>query len=380
MELPTTPPPNNSELYLSLGNHTAGVTTDPLSQNAFLTSLLLSCLYTILLFPLGLLGNLLILLVNLDPCSRMTTPDLYFTNLALADLVLVLDSLIEVFNVNAHYYDNALLCTCMALFLQVNMYSSVFSLTWMSLDRCMALTRLSDRALFTSASLRRARLACATIWVAAILLTLIPFGVAHARHGWGQGFCFAGMAEVQWLEVTVGFLLPFCIICVCYTLIGRALMNARPLGVQGHGRLKALRMIVAVVTVFFVCWLPENVFIGVHLLRGATGPSRRRGNSSLWQQYPLTGHLVTLAACTNSCLNPLLYSLIGGTFIRKLRLFIKHRARCSHTPGHAHGDHHTCPHQQHEEFDHSNAQEAAPERECVCARQPESSSDYNGCG
>ena len=113
-----TPLPNTSELPLWLGNDTAA--TDLLSQNAFVVSLLLSCLYTTFLFPLGLLGNLLIMLVNLDPCSRMTAPDLYFTNLALADLVLVLDSLIEVFNVNAHYYDNALLCTCMALFLQVS--------------------------------------------------------------------------------------------------------------------------------------------------------------------------------------------------------------------------------------------------------------------
>lgn len=244
----------------------------------------------------------------------------------------------------------------------------------------MALTRLSGRALSSSASLQRARLACATIWVAAALLTLLPFAVAHANHGWGHGFCFAGMAEVQWLEVTVGFLLPFCIICVCYTLIGRALMNARPSGARRRGRLKALRMIVAAVTVFFVCWLPENVFIGVHLLRGATGPSRRRGNSSLWQQYPLTGHLVTLAACANSCLNPVIYSLIGGTFTRKLRLFIKHHANCTHPQQeHGHGDHHACLHRHHEDLRNSHVQEALPERECVCTRQQESTSDYNGC-
>lgn len=260
---------------------------------------------------------------------------------------------------------------------QVNMYSSVFSLTWMSLDRCMALTGLSDRALSPSASLQRARLACITIWVAACLLTLLPFGAAHARHGWGQGFCFAGMAEVQWLEVTVGFFLPFCIICVCYTLIGRVLVKTRsPAVAQRRGRLKALRMIVGAVTVFFVCWLPENVFISMHLLHGATGPSRRRGNSSLWQQYPLTGHLVTLAACTNSCLNPLLYSLIGGTFTHKLRLFIKHHARCNlphhHATTHTHP---TCPHRPREELRHSLVEGANPEGECVCEKQPESTSD-----
>lgn len=189
----------------------------------------------------------------------------------------------------------------------------------------------------------------------------------------------------------MGFFLPFCIICACYTLIGRVLMKARPPanGQRRGGRLKALRMIVAAVTVFFVCWLPENVFIAAHLLRGATGPSRRRGNSTLWQQYPLTGHLVTLAACANSCLNPLLYSLIGGTFVHKLRLFVKHHAHCNiftHHHHHHHAQTHThpaCPHQPHlhnGDLRHSLVDGGAlpGEGECVCSTQHrESTSDFN---
>ncbi|XP_007256887.3 G-protein coupled estrogen receptor 1-like, partial [Astyanax mexicanus] len=295
----------------------------------YAVNLLLSCFYTVFLFPLGLVGNVLILLVNLDPCQRRSNPDLYFTNLALADLVLVLDSLIEVFNLSGHYYDDAVLCTCMALFLQINMYSSVFSLTWMSLDRCVALTGLSSRSLAaTHNSLsHHSSLMCTVIWVAAIACTLLPFATAHAQHGWGRGFCFAAAAEVQWLEVTLGFAVPFCIMGVCYALIGHALLQS-----ERPRRAKALRMIAAAVGVFFVCWLPENVFICVHLLCGATEPSRRRGNSTLWQQYPLTGHVVTLAACANSCLNPLVYGLLGKTFRRKLNLFLKHHLHCLAAP------------------------------------------------
>lgn len=295
----------------------------------YLVNLLLSCVYTALLFPLGLLGNILILLVNLDPCQRRSSPDLYFTNLALADLVLVLDSLIEVFNLSAHYYDDAVLCTCMALFLQINMYSSVFSLTWMSLDRCLALTGLTSHALAIAhgSARRHSGLMCAAIWVAAVTCTLLPFITAHARHGWGRGFCFASAPEVQWLEVTLGFAAPFCVIGVCYSLIGCRLLNSgRP------RRAKTLQMIATAVAVFFICWLPENIFISVHLLRGVTEPSRRRGNSTLWQQYPLTGHVVTLAACANSCLNPLVYSLLGRTFRRKLRFFFKRHTHCLYTP------------------------------------------------
>ncbi|XP_066540117.1 G-protein coupled estrogen receptor 1-like [Hoplias malabaricus] len=294
----------------------------------YVISLLLSCFYAVFLFPLGLVGNVLILMVNLDPRQRRSSPDLYFTNLALADLVLVLDSMIEVFNLSAHYYDDAVLCTCMALFLQVNMYSSVFSLTWMSLDRCLALTALTSRALNTTQSSvdRRSGITCAAIWVAAVACTLLPFTTAHARHGWGRGFCFASAAEVQWLEVTLGFAVPFCVIGVCYALIGQTLLRSRR-----SRRAKTLRMIAAAVGVFFVCWLPENIFIGFHLLSGTTEPSRRRGNSTLWQQYSLTGHVVTLAACANSCLNPLVYGLMGSTFRQKLQVFFRNHVQCLHT-------------------------------------------------
>uniref|UniRef100_A0A4W4E5X7 G-protein coupled estrogen receptor 1 n=1 Tax=Electrophorus electricus TaxID=8005 RepID=A0A4W4E5X7_ELEEL len=289
----------------------------------YVISLLLSCFYMVVLFPLGLVGNVLILLVNSDPRQRASNPDVYFTNLALADLVLVLDSLIEVFNLSAHYYDNALLCTCMALFLQVHMYSSVFFLTWMSLDRCVALTGLSPRAMHADGS--AARRVCTAIWAAAIACTLLPFAAAHARHGWGRGFCFAGMAEVQWLEVTLGFAVPFCVMGVCYSLIGRVLLRS-----ERPRRAKALRMIVTTVGVFFACWLPENVFISTHLLSGTAEPLRRRRNGTLWQQYPLLGHVVTLAACANSCLNPLVYGLLGQTFRRKLKLFLEHHVHCLH--------------------------------------------------
>ncbi|XP_030624665.1 G-protein coupled estrogen receptor 1-like [Chanos chanos] len=392
----TTLSPNISNVWTTLASDSNQ--TDSNSQNSYTVSLLLSCLYTVLLFPLGLVGNVLILLVNFDPCQRMSSPDLYFTNLALADLVLVLDSLIEVFNLSAHYYDNAVLCTCMALFLQVNMYSSVFSLTWMSLDRCLALTQLSTRAMPVNTSVRQrprlAQRACLAIWAAAVLSTLLPFASAHIHHGWGRGFCFAGAVEVQWVEVTLGFVLPFCVMGVCYALIARALLRASR---RGNGsrtappararRGKALRMIVAAVTVFFVCWLPENVFVGVNLLRGVTEGPRRRGNRTLWQRYPLTGHIVTLAACANSCLNPLVYSLLGKTFRRKLRIFIKHHAHCltSHTHTHSCPNRTTAGGRTHprdgenergecERMRGERATEPGEQRLCVCDR----SSDYSG--
>lgn len=295
----------------------SSILQEPLGEDNYFISLILSCLYTIFLFPVGFVGNILILVVNLSHGSRLTAPDVYFVNLAVADLMLVLDSLIEVFNLKRGYYENVALCTFMALFQQVNMYSSVFFLTWMSFDRFKVLTATAGRRL------PQARLSCCLIWVSSSFLTVLPFAIAHAQHRGELHFCFANVSQVLWLEVMLGFLVPFCILGVCYWRISRRLLRSR---LEHSGpqqwprRLKALRMIFAAVLVFFLCWLPENVFVCMHLLGGAAE------DSTMWQDYPLAAHVVSLAAFSNSCLNPLIYSFLGETFRDKLRLFMEQNA------------------------------------------------------
>ncbi|MGH0164754.1 UNVERIFIED_CONTAM: hypothetical protein FKN15_047912 [Acipenser sinensis] len=292
----------------------------------YVVSLFLSCLYTIFLFPIGFIGNILILVVNLTHRDKMTIPDLYFINLAAADLILVADSLIEVFNLNEKYYDIAILCTFMSLFLQINMYSSIFFLTWMSFDRYMALASGMKTGPFRT--MQQARLSCALIWMASILATLMPFTIVQAQHTGEVHFCFANVVEIQWLEVTLGFLVPFSIIGLCYSLIVRILMRAQKHRGLWPRRQKALRMIVVVVLVFFICWLPENVFISIQLLQG-TGDPAHPDDWTLMHSHPLAGHIVNLAAFSNSCLNPIIYSFLGETFRDKLRLFINQKASWS---------------------------------------------------
>ncbi|XP_027383069.1 G-protein coupled estrogen receptor 1 [Bos indicus] len=310
------------QLPRALANGSAALS----ERQQYAIGLFLSCLYTIFLFPIGFVGNLLILVVNIRFREKMTIPDLYFINLAAADLILVADSLIEVFNLDEQYYDIAALCTFMSLFLQVNMYSSVFFLTWMSFDRYLALAKAVRCGPFRTKP--RARLSCGLIWMASVSATLVPFTAVHLQHSEDACFCFADVREVQWLEVTLGFLLPFAVIGLCYSLIVRVLVSAqRHRGLRPR-RQKALRMILAVVLVFFVCWLPENVFISVHLLRRVP-PGAAPCQRSPRHAHPLAGHVVNLAAFSNSCLNPLIYSFLGETFRDKLRLYLEQKTGLS---------------------------------------------------
>lgn len=313
------------EFNLSLPLHGTALvnqTGDLSEHQQYVIGLFLSCLYTIFLFPIGFVGNILILVVNISFREKMTIPDLYFINLAAADLILVADSLIEVFNLDEQYYDIAVLCTFMSLFLQINMYSSVFFLTWMSFDRYIALAKAMRSSLFRTK--HHARLSCGLIWMASVSATLVPFTAVHLQHTEEVCFCFADVREVQWLEVTLGFIIPFAIIGLCYSLIVRVLIKAHKHRGLRPRRQKALRMIFAVVLVFFICWLPENVFISVHLLQ-RTQPGAAPCKQSFRHAYPLTGHIVNLAAFSNSCLNPLIYSFLGETFRDKLRLYVEQK-------------------------------------------------------
>ncbi|XP_061425938.1 G-protein coupled estrogen receptor 1 [Lethenteron reissneri] len=329
----------------------SGYHHDPLHA----ASLALSCLYAVFLFPVGVVGNSLIMAVNVRARERgrlrrkLSVPDLYFVNLAAADLILVLGSPIEVFNVHTGYYDAPLLCAGVALCLQVSLYSSVFFLTWMSVDRCVALSACGGRA--GRAPMRRsqtARVACALIWVASVLATFLPLAASQLRwrqdsdandSGGSSGggndsaasgsseprFCFAESSASRWLEVTLGFAVPFAIMAACYALIARALRGARDPILQGgrpslprRRHRKALRMIVAVVVVFFVCWLPENAVVFVSLL-DETGVTATGRDPRYARYYPLLRHAVNLMAFSNSCLNPVVYGFLGETFRHKLR-------------------------------------------------------------
>ncbi|XP_043945466.1 G-protein coupled estrogen receptor 1 [Protopterus annectens] len=320
----------NSDLNISyLCNRSLcyeSTTSPPQDNQSYIISIFLSCLYTVFLFPIGFIGNILILVVNLSHWNTMTIPDLYFVNLAAADLILVADSLIEVFNLDEKYYDITILCTFMSLFLQINMYSSIFFLTWMSFDRYVALARGMKASLLRT--MERARLSCAFIWMFSITATLLPFITVQAQHIGDVHFCFADVQEIQWLEITLGFIIPFSIIGLCYSLIVRVLTKTQKNQGLRLRRQKALRMIAVVVIVFFVCWLPENIFISVQLLTDK-GDSRFSDGRSFRHNYPLMGHIVNLAAFSNSCLNPIIYSFLGETFRGKLRLYVKQKARGS---------------------------------------------------
>lgn len=112
-------------------------------------------------------------------------------------------------------------------------------------------------------------------------------------------------------RLVVGFLMPFFIMITCYSLI---VFRMRKTNLT-KSRNKTLRVAVAVVTVFFICWIPYHI-VGVLLL--ITDPESALGEVVLsWD------HVSIALASANSCFNPFLYALLGKDFRKKARQSIK---------------------------------------------------------
>lgn len=107
----------------------------------------------------------------------------------------------------------------------------------------------------------------------------------------------------------VGFLLPSAVMIFCYTGILRRLRC----GSQGLQKQRAIRVIVAVVAVFFLCWTPYNITLMVDTFHSPTG-----GNMCVKPALEKAMMITSSLGYLHCSLNPILYAFVGVKFRRQL--------------------------------------------------------------
>lgn len=127
-------------------------------------------------------------------------------------------------------------------------------------------------------------------------------------------FAFQSVADwrlaSQLLYHTVGFLLPSAVLIFCYSCILRRLRC----GSQGFQKQKAVRVIVAVVVVFFLCWTPYNITLMVDTFHYDNSSGTCGMRTSLEKAKIITSSVGFL----HCSLNPILYAFVGVKFRRQL--------------------------------------------------------------
>lgn len=113
----------------------------------------------------------------------------------------------------------------------------------------------------------------------------------------------------------VGFLLPSVVMIFCYTCILRRLQRSS----QGFQKQRAIRVIIAVVVVFFLCWTPYNIALMVDTFHSPSGNDVCGMKASMDKAMMITSSVGYL----HCSLNPILYAFVGVKFRRQLLAILK---------------------------------------------------------
>ncbi|KAJ7413802.1 Cysteinyl leukotriene receptor 2 [Pitangus sulphuratus] len=271
----------------------------------------------LIIFFLGAVGNGLSIYVFFQPSQRMSV-NIYMKNLAISDLMFVstLPFRATYFLLGSRWIFGDILCRIMTYTLYLNMYCSIYFLTVLSVVRFIAIVYPFKHGKVTNA--KYARITCTAIWIF-VLAAASPL-LSKEISGYStpvkcldlHPFNTHRLFMMNSFVLTVGFILPFCTIVVCYVFAIRALLKSRT---QQSKRMvchkKALSTIIITLILFILCFLPYHILRTVHLMYSVCSQASLPVHKAL---------VVTLClAATKSCFDPILYYFSAENFKAKIR-------------------------------------------------------------
>ncbi|XP_012882521.1 PREDICTED: somatostatin receptor type 4 [Dipodomys ordii] len=294
-------PTEGEEAASSDGPGTAGMVT-------------IQCIYALVCL-LGLVGNALVIFVILRYAKMKTATNIYLLNLAIADELFMLSvPFVASSAALRHWPFGSVLCRAVLSVDGLNMFTSVFCLTVLSVDRYVAVVHPLRAATYRRPSV--AKLINLGVWLASLLVTLpiAVFADTKPARGGRAVACNLHWPHPAWSAVFViytfllGFLLPVLAIGLCYLLIvGKMRAVALRAGWQQRRRSekKITRLVLMVVAVFVLCWMP---FYVVQLL-----------NLFVTSLNATINHVSLILSYANSCANPILYGFLSDNFRRSFQ-------------------------------------------------------------
>lgn len=200
------------------------------------------------------------------------------------------------------------MCKFTSFMMFLNMFSSIYLLVIISVDRCMSV--MFPVWAQNQRTYRKASVAVVLAWVIAVALSIPSVIFRDTRTHLGKTICFNIYPDHHSQKVLAvsrfvgGFVVPFLLIIISYSVIILRLRYNRMTRSS-----KPFKVMTALIATFFICWLPYHVFVLLEL------------NHHLYDSAVLTIGLQvgTSMATANSCLNPLLYVFMGNDFKQKFR-------------------------------------------------------------
>uniref|UniRef100_A0A3Q2QAB5 Bradykinin receptor B2 n=1 Tax=Fundulus heteroclitus TaxID=8078 RepID=A0A3Q2QAB5_FUNHE len=276
--------------------------------------------YVMVISVLGIALNIFVLMVFIfhkKPCS---VPEIYLTNLAAADLLLV--SFLPFWAVSAwkqfEWIFGSALCKMVNVGILMNVYCSIYFLVLVSIDRYLAVVHPLSHE-----TIRRpkfAKISCLLVWILGFVLSvpklinreLVPHdGIIKCAEKYDTIY-----ATSEYMILVLAFIIPVSIITFCTVKILQTLRSRLMEGGKTKKKDKrATTLVLAVLLAFLICWLP------FHLLKI---PSRLKSagiltSCSSEKTIYFCEQIFLYLAFFNSVLNPILYVIAGNSFREKVK-------------------------------------------------------------
>lgn len=286
----------------------------------------------ILLFLLGVVGNLTIILIFKKYKDMQTTINMYLSSMALSDSLILLGLPSDLYRIWKYrpYIFGDFLCKFLIYLSETCTYCTILHVTTLSIERYLAICfPLKAKATITKS---RVKAVILLIWVgssATAVPILFLFGVEH-RNGslpedTNECKCIeqavrSGLLETMtWLSTLYFFLPVFCLVLL-YGLICRKLWRAAR-KLEGHQAAmrekyhqQTVKMLAVVVLAFVVCWLPLHV--GRILFA--------QGSPVLYEVSQYFNLVSMLLFYLGASVNPILYNIMSQKYRRAMCKFLNH--------------------------------------------------------
>ncbi|XP_033961833.1 prostaglandin D2 receptor 2-like [Pseudochaenichthys georgianus] len=206
----------------------------------------------------------------------------------------------------------------------LNMFVSGFLLAAISMDRCLVVLRPVWAQNYRNVQL--VGKICGVIWALAVLFT-VPFYIFRDTYALPNSkiLCYYNFARLlpaepfdlvhlcnqrkealAFMRLFLSFLIPLLIIVLSYTAVNIGLVR------RGSRRpFRFVRLVIAVVVSFVLCWAPYHIFIIVEVMAPTGHPAQLFAGRAL----PISATIGFL----NSVLNPILYVFSCPDLCKKIR-------------------------------------------------------------
>uniref|UniRef100_A0A4W4DN29 G-protein coupled receptors family 1 profile domain-containing protein n=1 Tax=Electrophorus electricus TaxID=8005 RepID=A0A4W4DN29_ELEEL len=267
----------------------------------------------VIMFVLGVTGNGLVIWISGFRIKKSVNTTWYLS-LAVSDfLFCAFLPFHVVYLVKGDWVFGLFLCKLQSFIMFINMFSSIFLLLIISVDRCVVV--MFPVWVQNKRTVKKASVIVMLAWIVSALLSTPSAIYRNIKedHMTSIKTCYYRYTDVKNLDhiaivvcrFIFGFVIPFLVIITCYAVIIRKLKTN-----QMAKSKKPFRIMTVLIVCFFICWLPFHTvaFMELHTKYHSLVPNGQN----------IAGTLAT----ANSFMNPFLYAFMGKDFNRKFHAIL----------------------------------------------------------